>query len=53
MSDKQASKLVVNQVSHRYGEVAVLENLSLEVKAGEVVVLVGPSGCGKTTILNC
>jgi NitT/TauT family transport system ATP-binding protein len=52
MNDKQASKLVVDQVSHRYGEVAVLENLTLEVKAGEVVMLVGPSGCGKTTLLN-
>ncbi|GAB3796705.1 ABC transporter ATP-binding protein [Spirosoma humi] len=52
MSDKQSSKLVVDQVSHRYGEVAVLENLTLTAKAGEVVVLVGPSGCGKTTILN-
>lgn len=46
------SKLVFQKVSHSYGEVSVLENLNLEVKAGEVVVLVGPSGCGKTTILN-
>ncbi|QIP12517.1 ABC transporter ATP-binding protein [Spirosoma aureum] len=52
MRDKQASKLVFDKVYHRYGDVAVLENLNLEVKAGEVVVLVGPSGCGKTTILN-
>lgn len=52
MRDEQSSKLVLDQVSHRYGDVAVLDNLTLEVKAGEVVVLVGPSGCGKTTILN-
>ncbi|WP_223833969.1 ABC transporter ATP-binding protein [Spirosoma profusum] len=52
MNDKQASKLVVDQVSHRYGEVAVLENLTLEVKVNEVVMLVGPSGCGKTTLLD-
>ena len=53
MKDKQpAIKLVFEKVSHSYGAVSVLEDLNLEVKAGEVVVLVGPSGCGKTTILN-
>jgi NitT/TauT family transport system ATP-binding protein len=46
------SKLIFEKVFHRYGPVSVLEDLNLQVKAGEVVVLVGPSGCGKTTILN-
>src|ERR1700712_581108 len=53
MKDKQtASQLMLNNVSHNYGLVAVLKDISLTVKPGEVVVLVGPSGCGKTTILN-
>jgi NitT/TauT family transport system ATP-binding protein len=30
----------------------VLESIDLEVKAGELVVIVGPSGCGKSTLLN-
>lgn len=30
----------------------VLENISCEVKAGELVCVLGPSGCGKTTLLN-
>ena len=53
MKDKHSdSKLILEKVSHNYGPIAVLKELSLEVNQGEVVVLVGPSGCGKTTILN-
>jgi NitT/TauT family transport system ATP-binding protein len=53
MKDKpMSSRLILKDVSHNYGSVSVLRDLSLEVFPGEVVVLVGPSGCGKTTILN-
>jgi subfamily B ATP-binding cassette protein MsbA len=34
------------------GEAAVLEDLTLEARRGEIVALVGPSGAGKTTVLN-
>ena len=39
-------------VSKRYGEVLAVDNLSLEIRDGEFMVLVGPSGCGKTTSLR-
>jgi NitT/TauT family transport system ATP-binding protein len=53
MKDKiNAMQLTVEKISHNYGAVAVLKDLSLTVRPGEVVVIVGPSGCGKTTILN-
>ena len=53
MKDNQImNRLLLQGVSHRFGTVPILDHLSLEVHAGEVVVLVGPSGCGKTTLLN-
>jgi arginine/lysine/histidine/glutamine transport system ATP-binding protein len=36
-----------------YGELAVLQGVSVEVQAGDVVSIIGPSGCGKSTFLRC
>lgn len=45
--------LSLSAVEKRYGAVAVLHRVDLEVADGEFVVLVGPSGCGKSTLLRC
>jgi osmoprotectant transport system ATP-binding protein len=52
-----AERVVFEHVSKRYpgtgkGNPGAVEDLSLEVPAGKVCVLVGPSGCGKTTSLK-
>jgi spermidine/putrescine transport system ATP-binding protein len=39
-------------VTQTYGAQTVLHDISLEIAAGEYIVLLGPSGCGKTTLLN-
>ena len=39
-------------VSFRYGDVPVIEHLTLQIPAGNKIALVGPSGCGKSTISN-
>jgi osmoprotectant transport system ATP-binding protein len=44
--------ITFDQVVKRYGEQVAVDHLSLEIKSGEIVILVGPSGCGKTTSLK-
>ena len=44
--------LQLEHVSHRFGAIVAVDDVTLSVGAGEIVCLVGPSGCGKTTLLR-
>jgi ABC-type nitrate/sulfonate/bicarbonate transport system ATPase subunit len=46
------SGATIEALSHRFGELRVLERIDLRVPAGSAVGIVGPSGCGKTTLLE-
>lgn len=51
--DSVEGRITFENVSFSYDErIAVLHNISLEIRPGEVLALVGPSGAGKSTLFN-
>lgn len=53
MSNNKDVLLQVEHLHKAYGDHVVLDDVSLEVERGEVIVIIGPSGCGKSTFLRC
>jgi osmoprotectant transport system ATP-binding protein len=50
---RMPTSLAARNVSHRFGNVVALDDVSIDVPAGKAVALVGESGSGKTTLLRC
>jgi branched-chain amino acid transport system ATP-binding protein len=48
-----ASSITIENVNAAYGAVRVIEDVSLNVNAGETVVLLGTNGNGKSTLMKC
>ena len=52
MSEEKSVKIHVENLTKKFGDLLVLDNISFDIKKGEFVCVVGPTGCGKTTFLN-
>lgn len=46
-------KIMIENLTKTFGEVKAVNNISVTVEDGKLLVLLGPSGCGKTTTLRC
>ena len=45
-------KVEVKNLTKKFGDLLVLDNISFDVYQGDLLCVVGPTGCGKTTFLN-
>ncbi|MBM7069709.1 ABC transporter ATP-binding protein [Actibacterium sp. 188UL27-1] len=47
-----APRLQINELSVGYGDLQVIEHLTLDIPTGDLTAIIGPNGCGKSTLLK-
>ncbi|MCM8627221.1 ATP-binding cassette domain-containing protein, partial [Accumulibacter sp.] len=53
MSPQTPPLLAVERLTMRFGGLLAIDDLSLDVGAGQITGVIGPNGAGKTTFFNC
>jgi zinc transport system ATP-binding protein len=48
-----SATIVIENLSLKYGNNPILENISLTIETGDLVMVIGPNGAGKTTLIKC
>lgn len=49
---EHAEGITLTNIRKSYGKNTVIDNLNIDIRAGEFIVILGPSGCGKSTTMN-